>query len=229
MAAARSGKLRGQSAAGPRPLSGAPGPPFRLIRTAPRLRRSFLGVLVALLLAAAAVVGQERVLAELERRLAANPRDAAALEELGLEHLRRGDHALAFIQFHKSLAVAPERAAPWFYLGLVYYEKGLYFKEIQAYEKALLRLPEFLPARLNLAHAYLSVGRIEDAVEQYRSVERRDPRNSTVLYNLGIIFADLDRPAEARTYLEAYLRLAPEADPARARAAEILAEIHPER
>ena len=40
--------------------------------------------------ATGALVAQERIFAALEQRLAANPRDAAALEELGVEHLRRG-------------------------------------------------------------------------------------------------------------------------------------------
>lgn len=190
-------------------------------RSVPTLRTTavvFLG-----LLAAGGAIGQERILAVLERRLAANPRDAAALEELGVEYLRRGDYARAFIQFHKSLAVDPDRGTPHFYLGLVYFEKGLYFKEIEAYQKALLRLPSFQPARLNLAHAHLAVGQISEAIEQYRWVEKRDPKNLTVLYNLGIVLADLDRAAEARRYLRDYLRLAAPAHPGRARAAKILA------
>lgn len=203
---------------------------------APRLRRPLrprlrplLLPLVGLALTVGALTGQEQVLATLERRLAANPRDPAALEQLGLEHLRRGEHAQALVQLHKSIAVSPERGLAWFYVGLVYYEKGLLFREIQAYERCLLHAPDFLPARLNLAHAYLTAGRVPDAIEQYREVERRDPQNLTVMYNLGILFADLNHPEDARRYLDRYLTLAPQGALGRERAAEIRAELEAER
>ena len=193
----------------------------------PHTIRTVAALVLGCALATGAALAQERVLEALEARLAANPRDAAGLEELGIEHLRRGDYARAFIQFHKSLAVAPERGTPHFYLGLIYFEKGIHSKEIEAYHKALLRLPEFMPAHLNLAHAYLAAGRIEEAIEQYRWVERRDPRNLTVLFNLGMVFADLNRPEEGRRYLKRFLRLAPADHPVRGKAAEVLAEVDP--
>lgn len=180
-------------------------------------------------LAGGAILGQDRLVEVLRARLAANPRDAATLEQLGAQYLRQGDHAQAFIQLHKALAVDSDRARPFYYLGLLYAQKGLYFKEIEAYQKALVRAPDFLPAHLNLGHAYLSVGKIAEAVEQYRWVERRDPRSLTVLYNLGIVFADLNRPAEARRYLNRVLLLAAPQDPAREKAARILAEIDRKR
>jgi tetratricopeptide (TPR) repeat protein len=178
------------------------------------------------LLTVGAVVGQERLVAALEERLAANPRDSASLEQLGVELLRRGDYGQAFIQLQKALAVDPGRGSSHYYLGLVYFEKGLYFKEIEAYQKAILLDPEFLPAHLNLAHADLYVGRVPEAIEQYQWVEKRQPGNLVVLYNLGIIFADLHRPDEARRYLTEYLRLAPHDDPARQKAAGVLAEVN---
>lgn len=195
------------------------------IAVAARPLRLLSAYLVCSAMIVGGVIGQERILAVLEERLAANPRDPAALEELGAEHLRRGDHSRAFIELQKSIAVAPERGTPYYHLGLLYFEKGLYFKEIEAYQKALRHSPDFLPARLNLGHAYLSVGKIPDAVEQYTYVVRRDPGNLTVLYNLGIVLADMNQPAEARRYLTKYLQLAPQGDPAGARAAGLLAEL----
>ncbi|HEY7461481.1 MAG TPA: tetratricopeptide repeat protein [Gemmatimonadota bacterium] len=187
--------------------------------------RIVFACILGCLLVAGGVVGQERLMAVLEARLATNPRDPAALEDLGVEYLRRGDYTQAFIQLQKAIAVDAQRGTPFYYLGLVYFEKGLYFKEIEAYQKAILLLPNFVPAHLNLAHAYLSVGKVPEAIEQYRWVEARQPGNLPVLYNLGIVFADLNKPAEARRYLTEYLRLAPEGDPASRKAAEVLAEV----
>jgi tetratricopeptide (TPR) repeat protein len=187
--------------------------------------RTLGGCALACLLLVGVVLGQERILAALQARLAANPRDSAGQEELGVEYLRRGDYTQAFIQIHKAIAVDPSRGTPYYYLGLVYFEKGLYFKEIESYQTSIRLLPDFLPAHLNLAHAYLAVGKIPEAIEQYQWVERRDPANLTILYNLGIVLADLNRPDEARRYLTEYLRLAPPGEPARQKAAGVLADM----
>jgi tetratricopeptide (TPR) repeat protein len=187
--------------------------------------RSVVACVLGCLLVVGAVVGQERLLEAIEARLAANPRDPAALEEMGVEELRHGDYTQAFIQLQKAIASDPRRGTSYYYLGLVYFEKGLYFKEIEVYQKAILLRPDFAPAHLNLAHAYLSVGKIPEAIEQYEWVHRHDPGNLTVLYNLGMVLADLNRPSEARPYLTEYVRLAPGSDRTRARAAEVLAEI----
>ena len=61
----------------------------------------------------------------------------------------------------------------------------------------------------------------ETAAQTYARLSE-DP---AVAYNLGIVFADLNRPVEARRYLGQYLRLAPPDHPGRTRAAEILAEV----
>ena len=196
-----------------------------MLRGTLRPLRALAPVGLAALLGVGALVAQDAVLASLERRLAGNPRDAAGQEQLGVEYLRRGDLERAFVQFHKALAVDPRRGTPHFYLGIVYYRRDLPFKEIEAYQRALLARPDFLPARLNLAHASLSVGRIEEAIEQYRWVERREPRNPTVLYNLGLVLADLDRAGEAKRYLKSFIRFAPTDHPNRPRAAGVLARL----
>ena len=165
----------------------------------------------------------------IQARLALNPRDSTALEQLGVEYLRRRDFPRAFIELHKALAVDAAKGSSYYYLGLLYYEKGLYFKEIESYEKAILLSPNLLEAHLNLAHAYISVGKIPEAIEQYHWVEGRQPASLPVLFNLGMVFADLDRPEEARRYLTEYLRLAPVDQPARKKAAEVLAETQEHR
>ena len=187
--------------------------------------RTLFACLLGCLLVVGGVLGQERILEAIQARLTSNPRDPVALEDLGVEHLRRGDYSQAFIQFHKALAVDPGKGSSYYFLGLVYFEKGLYFKEIESYQKAILLSPDLLEAHLNLGHAYLSVGKIPEAIEQYQWVEKRHPGNLNVLYNLGIVFADLNRPEEARRYLTEYLRLAPAGQRARTKAAEVLAEI----
>ena len=161
----------------------------------------------------------------IQARLALNPRDSTALEQLGVEYLRRRDFPRAFIELHKALAVDDTKGSSYYYLGLLYYEKGLYFKEIESYEKAILLSPNLLEAHLNLAHAYISVGKIPEAIEQYHWVEGRQPASLPVLFNLGMVFADLDRPEEARRYLTEYLRLAPVDHSGRQKAAGVLAAI----
>jgi tetratricopeptide (TPR) repeat protein len=193
--------------------------PLRIVVASTLARLLLVGVLLA----------QEPLLEAIQARLAANPKDPAARQELGVAYLRRGDYPDAYIELQKAIAVAPNPGMAHYFLALVYFEKGLYFKEIEQYHEAIKTLPDFVPAHLNLAHACLAVGRIPDAIEQYEWVRRRDPKNLTVLYNLGIVFADLNRPAEASRYLTEYSRLAPQDHPGRARAAQVLAEVRDHR
>jgi predicted Zn-dependent protease len=54
-------------------------------------------------------------------------------------------------------------------------------------------------------------GRLEDAVERWRRAVALDPRDYQTLFNLGVTLRREGRDAEARPYLEAYLRTAPPA------------------
>jgi Flp pilus assembly protein TadD len=80
-----------------------------------------------------------------------------------------------------------------------------------------------------LARAYNSLGviaaregRLGEAIESWKQAARLDPTDYQTLFNLGSVLRGQGREAEARPYLESYLRAAPvaleAADIARVRA-----------
>jgi tetratricopeptide (TPR) repeat protein len=64
----------------------------------------------------------EVALAELERMVAANPRDVLALRYLGITLDRLGRYAEAIEAFQHALALEPDSAATHFHLGVTYYK-----------------------------------------------------------------------------------------------------------
>ena len=52
-------------------------------------------------------------------------------------------------------------------------------------------------------------GRVGEAIERWKRAASLDPGDYQTLYNLGSALRQQDRAAEARPYLEAYLRMAP--------------------
>jgi Flp pilus assembly protein TadD len=77
-----------------------------------------------------------------------------------------------------------------------------------------------LDPRLARAHNSLGViaareGKRDEAIQHWKQAVALDPRDYQTLFNLGSALAGLGREAEARPYLEAYVREAPRALEAR--------------
>src|SRR5207247_7831743 len=54
-------------------------------------------------------------------------------------------------------------------------------------------------------------GRLDEAIERWKRAARLDPGDYQALFNLGSVLRRRGREAEARPYLESYLRAAPAA------------------
>ena len=55
----------------------------------------------------------------------------------------------------------------------------------------------------------------ETAIDAWQHAERLQPRNYDLLFNLGMVLADSDHPADALPYLTRFVREAPRAQYAR--------------
>ena len=98
----------------------------------------------------------------------------------------------------------------------VYIEEGerhaqarQYDKAVQAYRQALQVKPDSSAAHHGLGRAYISMGRVADALEPLTAAARLDPQNAVVRLNLGIALAVLRRADEAMAELNEAKRLAP--------------------
>jgi Tfp pilus assembly protein PilF len=81
----------------------------------------------------------------------------------------------------------------------------------QAFEAVLDIDPGVARAHNSLGVIAAREGRTDEAIERWRRAVALDPRDYQTLFNLGVTLRKAGREAEARPYLEAYLKAAPAA------------------
>ena len=103
----------------------------------------------------------------------------------------------------------------WALYGESLIELGQLQEGLAALERAIASEPfGSSRSRLILARRLSLLGQLEEAVEQYEMVRRVDPSDIKVLTNLGLLYVQLARPAEALPLLEDAQRFEPR-DPSR--------------
>lgn len=116
-----------------------------------------------------------------------------------------------------------------FYLGLCYAQMGNMDQSLTSYSKALAADPLWPQARLGRAAAFLELGRVADAIDEYRALIQIGKATSGVVWELVrlIILQNLAQPRAQRSWEEASQLLGVlEKDPQyRPRAAVLRAEI----
>jgi tetratricopeptide (TPR) repeat protein len=89
---------------------------------------------------------------------------------LGLSHLRETDYAMT-----KVLELQPMYPDALVYRGLTRMRLGAFAAAERDFQSLLAIAPETLPVRRDLASAYLRQGKIDAAIEQYKSCHRTNP------------------------------------------------------
>lgn len=97
-------------------------------------------------------------------------------------------------------------------LGAYFSNVGLTFYRNQHPDTAVFYLtlsteinPESIDALNNLGNVYSEMGRMEDAIAQYKKALKADPENMSSMFNLGVAYAQADRTDEA---IEIFLQVA---------------------
>ena len=118
---------------------------------------------------------------ELAQRIAADPKDAAALNALGVLLARRGYLGRAAAHFERVIELLPEFAGGYGNLGNILYEQGKYPDAVRRYEEALAR-SERPEVHVELALTWCEIGKFDRAREHYRRAMQIDqslaPRRS---------------------------------------------------
>jgi tetratricopeptide (TPR) repeat protein len=164
------------------------------------------------------IEGYTRALAELDEALRLNPRHYWSSVQRGICHLELGEPLLAAADFGQCIGLWPEFAWGYFNRGCVLDRGGRKAEAIADYTAALRRDPGFIPAVINRGLVLLELKRYDAALADFDralGLGRRDP----ALYaGRGIALEGLKRPAEAdAAFAEAFARVPPRPDPARAR------------
>ena len=115
--------------------------------------------------------------------------------------------------YREALALDAGLAAARTNLGSLAYRRGDATAAREAFEAALALDPDQPEARFNLANLVLENGDLELAVAELRRVLQTAPDFADAHYNLAVALERLGGRAAARSHLEHYLSLEPEATP----------------
>ena len=134
-----------------------------------------------------------------------------ALDALGIAYGRAGRTADALTAFDRALAIDPGNAVTYENVGAVQLDAS----RLSDAQRAFTRAVELNPGSAH-AHAGLALvaNRKDDrtrAIAEWKLAVEIQPANVDALYNLGVTLARERRTAEARPYLDRFLRTAPPA------------------
>ena len=135
--------------------------------------------------------------------------DLDLLTAQGMAFASLGRRAEALAAFERARELDPSNAMVLVNIGTVHLRAGEVRPAREAFEAALRIDPGSAKAQNSLGVIAASEGRHEDAIQHWRRGVVLDPGDYQALFNLGATLRSQGRPAEARPYLEAYLRQAP--------------------
>ncbi|MEZ4649131.1 MAG: tetratricopeptide repeat protein [Candidatus Eisenbacteria bacterium] len=114
----------------------------------------------------------------LQSAIEIDPRDHVALNYLGymwLEHGWKPDEAMTMIR--KALELDPGNPAYLDSYGWGYYLRGDYAEAVRYLEEAVTKAEEHPDIRSHLGQVYEAVGRLDDALFQYRKALQYNPED----------------------------------------------------
>lgn len=153
------------------------------------------------------VIGHvEQARACLHRALALQPGFADAHISLGKLMQSAGRNEEAFAHYQRALELVPHSSAVHNQLGLLFVELGNLDMAIKHYRQALETDSNYAPAYTNLGSALSLLGCHEEALRCLNRAQSLQPKAPLIHYNLGNVYRDLQRPAEAMSHYRRALR-----------------------
>ena len=118
------------------------------------------------------------------------PRNIAALSNLGVIYSRtnRADRAIAI--YRRALQVSPDDTAILLNLGLVYLRQEAHSKALPLFERIVAIDPQHLQARQLLAVCRVYVGQLAPAIRDLESLRVAAPRDEGILFLLGLCVSE---------------------------------------
>ncbi len=179
-----------------------------LLRDAPSNQAASSDILVKLGMALHEAGDLNGAAATLERARAAGSQNPELLNDLGVVYAQLGRPADARPLLLELLQRDPNAAGTWNNLGLLELAAGRQDAAIAAFRHAIQADPANGDAWQGLGAAAVEHDR-GTAIDAWKRAERLRPRDYDLLFNLGMVLAESDRPADALPYLLRFAREAP--------------------
>jgi tetratricopeptide (TPR) repeat protein/SAM-dependent methyltransferase len=145
-----------------------------------------------------------------QKVLALDPKNAEALNLLGMVAMHVGQNQAGIELIRKAIAVDGRQAAYHFNLGLALQTMGDMGQAEASYRRALVLKPGDHDTCNNLGSVLGAQDKPEEALTAFRQALAADPSNPASLNNLGTVFWRLDRKQEAEAHYRKALALKPD-------------------
>lgn len=149
-----------------------------------------------------------RAIEEYEKSIAADPRNPAAYNNLGVALKESGRLDLAIGAFEKCLALDPKYEKALNNLGVIRYRQGQYEAAIGLFKQALRINSANVESYTNLGIIYLLAQRYDDAAEAFQQALRYDPKLAEAHYNLGLLWERQGHREKAERHYRKFVELA---------------------
>jgi tetratricopeptide (TPR) repeat protein len=140
--------------------------------------------------------------------LQVEPRNIAALSNLGVIYSRtnRADEAIIF--YRRALQLSPDDKALLLNLGLVYLRREEHSKALPLFARVVAIDPHHLQARQLLAVCRAYAGQLEPAIRDLEALRTAAPRDENILFLLGFAYLKNHDAERAKAIFERMLETA---------------------
>ncbi|MGA3318297.1 MAG: protein kinase [Candidatus Korobacteraceae bacterium] len=144
-------------------------------------------------------------LAEYKEAIRIDPRLVLAYGNLGSTYLyQMGDVASAMPVCQKVLELDTGNAWAQDCLGWSYFAKNELPQAQAAFEKAVAANPQGTLSRYRLAHTHRAQGHYQQAIETLQQIQKVDPSETSVLYDMGVVYEGMGDRQKARESFTRY-------------------------
>lgn len=148
-----------------------------------------------------------------ESLLKRNPKNTAALANLGVVFAQTRDYEQAATTYRKALALNPTHPLLHLNLGLALFKQDQYAAAAKEFEQTLTRQPSHLQAQELLASCRIYTGQADKAAASLEALLQDRPNDPSLLYLAGLAQLRLRKPEQAKPFFD---RLTANTTPAQA-------------
>ena len=162
---------------------------------------SILSIAVMLFPARAQIETWQNSVTLFEHALTVTKVNPIARFNIGAYYLGRNDCTKAVPHFLEAIEMKKDFALAFHCLGVCDSRNGNAAGALHYFERAILIEPQFKMPRLDRGLLLMQLGRLDEAVEDFRQVLRMDLANETAHTNLGLIFLRQGKLGDAEIHL----------------------------
>lgn len=128
-------------------------------------------------------------------------------------------------ELRKKIAAAPAKdTTDVFVLARMLTDAHQVAEAMPLWERYSAAAPKNIPVLMELANVYYELSAFEKALDATRRILKIEPANTMAMYNLGAIYATMEKKAEARKAWDELMKKYPDSDDAK-RAKEMMSQL----